>query len=67
MLSMDREARGYVEGYVVDHLISWGWYQKSVQTTFFGDDENDDLNGKTITCRSYKSSKRMMTFSQVKS
>ena len=63
MLSVNGKVGGYVGGHVVDHVISWGWCQKGMQTTFLGDGENDDLNGRTITCSSYKSSKKMMTFS----
>ena len=63
MLSVNKEAGGYVGDHVVDCVISWGWYQKGVQMTFFEDSENDDLNRKTITCKLYKSLKKMMTFS----
>ncbi len=34
MLSMGREVRGYVIYHIIDYIISWGSYQKSMQTTF---------------------------------
>ncbi len=34
MFSMSGEVRGHVIGHVSDHVISWGWYWKNVQTTF---------------------------------
>ncbi len=35
MLSASEEVGGYVIGHMSDQVISWGWYQKDVQTTFF--------------------------------
>ncbi len=34
MLSVSGEAGGHVIGHMSDHVISWGWYWKGVQTTF---------------------------------
>ncbi len=34
MLNMSEEIGGHVIGHIGDHVISWGWYWKGVQTTF---------------------------------
>ncbi len=40
MLSVSGEAGGHMVGHMGDHVISWGWYQKSVQTTFLKELKN---------------------------
>ncbi len=57
MLSVSEEVGGHVIGHVSDHVISWGWYQKDVQTNFLkelmnilnrGQSRKEDILGKKV-------------------